>query len=233
MLRPGTFYIPKDFPEKLKDAKEELKKNGIIFFKEIYDEIIGVRIANYFGEIVPNIDAKKIGVTEITEEKIGGNPMNSLAFTRMSLIPHTDRSTLTHPPKYLFNWMQEPSIRGGEILLVNGQTLYKRMLKNYPKELHILEDKIALFFDGINKLSAPVFKRILDEKISIRFRDDNCVLFSDEAKAAIDVFKMLMLEEVDIQVFECGDGYLLNNHQWLHGRNAYTGHRLVCRIHLN
>jgi hypothetical protein len=226
-------YSPEDFPKKLKQAKKELKENGIIFLSNIHSEITGWLIANHFGKTVPNSDAEKNGITEITEEKIGSNPKNSRAFTRLGLIPHTDRSTKRVPPKYLLNWVQEPSQHGGEILLTDGNLLYKKMKKEYPSKLKILQDKIAFFSDGISSYIAPIFNKNSVGDISIRFRDDNCVFFSDEAKPAILVLKKLICENTNIYTFQAGEGYLLDNTRWLHGRNAYSGHRLICRIHLN
>jgi alpha-ketoglutarate-dependent taurine dioxygenase len=227
------YYSPNEFPKRIKEAKNELEKTGIIFLKDIHSEITGGLLAPHFGKVVANLDASKNGITEITEEKTGNNQKNSRAFTRMSLVPHTDRSTIINPPKYLLNWVQEKSPYGGETLLLDGKNLYQEIKKEYPQHLKILLDKIAMFSDGINSYISPIFKKQKNGDITIRFRDDNCVSFSDEAKPAVTILQKLISEKSVSYSFEAGEGYLIDNTRWLHGRNAYSGHRLICRIHIN
>lgn len=214
-------------------ARQMLDKEGIVFFQNLYTESLGEDIANLFGTIHNTLDSTGNGITEITEEKSGKNVRNSRAFTRLSLYPHTDRSPMRKPPRYLLNWVQEAAQHGGETLLVDGWLLYEEMEKDYPKDLSILQTSIATFTDGINTHIDSIFKKDERGVISIRFRDDDCVLFADDAKPSVDCLRALIRKNLLTFELKTGDAYLLDNTRWLHGRNAYTGHRLICRLHIN
>jgi hypothetical protein len=209
----------------------KLKKNGIIFFRDIHSTSVAEEIAQLFGLTQQNLDASNNGVTEISEEKSGKNIKNSRAFTRLHLYPHTDRSPLINPPKYVLNWVKEAALEGGESLLVDGWLLFKEMKDYYPAHLKILQKAIATFTDGINTYIGPIFKS-KNQKTIIRFRDDDCVLFSDEAKESIKCLKELIDQHLIVIKLNDGEGYLIDNTRWLHGRNGYSGHRFICRMHI-
>ncbi|WP_309112798.1 TauD/TfdA family dioxygenase [Saccharothrix sp.] len=56
-------------------------------------------------------------------------------------------------------------------------------------------------------------------------------------KTAADAHLVTLRAAIDQHVTDldlsAGQGYILDNHRWLHGRRAFTGHRVVHRVNAN
>lgn len=226
------YYSINDLENHLSEIIPTLHKNGMVMLCDFANEEQGITIANYFGNIMQTLDALNNGITKITESASGQNANNSRAFTRLDLYPHTDRSPLEHPPELLLNWVLEPSLKGGETILVDGELVYQQMFATNPEETTLLFEDIATFTDGINTYVGGIFSKNANNKIEIRFRNDNCVIFNKRAKNAIKHL-ISIIDQNRIQIpLQKGKGYLIDNRRWLHGRSSYEGHRVICRAHI-
>lgn len=215
------------------EIKHTLEKHGVVFFTNINSIADGIKLGNQFGHIKANIDAKDNGITKISETTEGKNKKNSLAFTQLGLYPHTDRSPLENPPKYLLNWTSTASVKGGNSLFVDGHKLYQLLKEYHPSTLQQLKEKVATFSDSINTRTDSIFSKDSQDNITIRFRNDNCVVFDDSVSKAIEILKKIIDQETVSIPLTKGEAYLIDNTRWLHGREPYEGHRVIYRLHID
>lgn len=207
-----------------------VERQGFVLINGVNSDLEGVNIAKTWGTISANIDANKNGITTISNDFLGENIKNRRAFSNLDLYPHTDRSPTRHPPDILFNWVVKPSLEGGESVLVDGVKIFNYLRLNNPKESDILQEKdVAMFFDGIDSFIGPIFKK-KGKRISIRFRNDSCIKIKPHAKYAIECLKKAIFLFKKSYSLGVGDAYLLDNHRFLHGREKYTGERIISRV---
>jgi alpha-ketoglutarate-dependent taurine dioxygenase len=214
----------KDFLKNILDDK------GVLLIKNVEHDDEALKIAKNLGSIHHCVDANTNGITVISNIEQGKNINNSLAFTHAALYPHTDRSPIRVPPKYLINWCVHSSNSGGEVLLCDGHTIFSYLMEHSPLTCKaLMESDAGEFSDTVDTYIGPIFK--LDNgKIFLRFRRDNCVKF----KTLFHNHIHTLYEAIDLYTFKVntkpGEGYVIDNTRWLHGRTAFEGNRVIKRI---
>ncbi|MGV9677354.1 TauD/TfdA family dioxygenase [Nocardia sp. NPDC003482] len=78
-----------------------------------------------------------------------------------------------------------------------------------------------------------VFEHAQGGRIRIRYRRDNLVKYSPEVRRWLPTFDAAIDRHTVRFGLEPGEGYVLHNHRWLHGRAAFTGERVMYRLSLN
>ncbi len=64
----------------------------------------------------------------------------------------------------------------------------------------------------------------------VRLRLDDLAQFSPQATRALPALRATISRHAITFALAAGQGYVLDNHRWLHGRRAYTGHRVIYRV---
>ena len=94
-----------------------------------------------------------------------------------------------------------------------------------------MESDVAEFSDTIDTYIGPIFK-IEQDKIFMRFRRDNCIKFKSLYHEHIHT----LYEAIDLYTCRLktnsGEGYLVDNTRWLHGRTVFEGDRIIKRIQI-
>lgn len=226
-------FSPQDFDNKIDLIINNLKEKGMILIKNVFSSTDARDIATRLGSIIGNIDADNSGITEISNKRVGNNKKNSIAFTTQRLNLHTDRSPLETPPNLIMNWICVKNCTGGQAILVDGYKIFEEIKLKHKDILNILMNpEIACFTDGIDTFTGPIFYTDSSNKLSVRFRYDQCSFFKLEAKKSIVLFQKIAEKLAHIIDFNIGSGYIINNNRWLHGRSHFEGSRMIRRIHI-
>jgi hypothetical protein len=143
-----------------------------------------------------------------------------------SLDLHTDRSSSLEPPTILCTLVLSQSSVGGESLFVDGKPLTSRVVAKFSTP--VFRELILHFSEGAPR---PVFEYSGHGRCRLRYRDDEVgrpLPMTQSAERALRTFKQLLASP---QVFTLGlgDGYLIHNHRYLHGRKQFSGQRSVAR----
>ncbi len=215
--------------------KLELMEIGAVKIKNILDEEDAIRLANSLGSIVANPDANEDGVVKLMPLKQISPKKNYIGFTKSSLYPHTDRSPLEKPPNLLFLWCEIPEDeKGGASILVDCKSLAEDLSKHDLEHFNnLMIPGTTIFDDGIKSYKGSVFEKSINKYITVRFRYDNCVFFNGDILDSISCFMHYVDKHSTFIELNQGEGYIIQNNRWLHGRNSFTCNRLVCRIHIN
>lgn len=151
-------------------------------------------------------------------------------FSARALAPHTDRSGIVYPPALLAICCSQPAESGGECVLVDGQTVYDDLAANQPDTLKSLFLPRSVQFGGAGGYLGSILSKGIADRIILRARFDDLAKFSP----ALNRWILKLSDTIDRHAItftlRAGEGYILDNHRWLHGRRAFTGQRVIHRI---
>ncbi|WP_084427765.1 TauD/TfdA family dioxygenase [Kibdelosporangium aridum] len=210
-----------------------LAGRGLALVEGLADSSDLLRLAESIGTVVPHRDSGADGVTTIAD--LGTERVQSgfAGFSACALNPHTDRSGVDHPPVLLMTSCGLPTATGGECVLIDGQAVYDDLAESEPDALRAFCAPRSVLFGGAAGYLGSIFTDADDGRIEVRLRLDDLAQFSPEVcrwlptlRAAIDRHAMMIK-------LDMGQGYVLNNHRWLHGRRAFTGQRVIFRVNAN
>ncbi|ACU35235.1 TauD/TfdA family dioxygenase [Actinosynnema mirum] len=188
-----------------------------------------LRIARSIATIVPHRDSALNGVTTLVDlgkaESIGFE-----GFSCRALEPHTDRSGVSNPPVLLMLACARPGTTGGECTLIDGQAVYADLAETAPGALDALCSPRSVLFGGASGHIGAIFSPARGGLVSVRLRTDDLVQFSPAVERRLPALREAIERHTLELPLEEGQGYFLNNARWLHGRRAFTGHRVVHRV---
>ncbi|MDG4801002.1 TauD/TfdA family dioxygenase [Micromonospora sp. WMMD980] len=164
------------------------------------------------------------GLTVITPHHRIERAESEAGFTRSALHPHTDRSVQAEPPSVLAALMTSPSRSGGVTTLVDGARVLTR-LRHHFDDSTLVELRLRPADGSVER---PVIE-VAASLTRLRYRDDQVAA----PRGRPDVLKRLrrlIIEETLTLELAAGEGYLVHNHRFLHGRTAFTGGRRLVRF---
>jgi hypothetical protein len=164
----------------------------------------------------PHADAT--GLTVITPTTRALAAPGTGGFGRETLPPHTDRSLDTAPPAVAAILVERPAPSGGESLLLDGSTLVAR-------------DPSLVVLRGAGGVSVPLTERRA-ELWRVRYRDDEVARPVDLGRPDGPPVrgKALWSGRPRVVRLTAGEGYVVHNLRYLHGRYAFHGDRCVIRV---
>jgi hypothetical protein len=205
-----------------------LRDQGLVTLDGLSDRAAFVAVARRLMTIRPHRDADSDGVTVITGT--GAKTSGYAAFTDDELIPHTDGSSVPDPPGLVLLTCQQPAGEGGTTLVADGERIIRTLAEQYPEALRSLAAPRAAFFGAAGGHIGPVCEPVRPGWTSIRLRLDDLAWFSAEAAAAIPFLRAVIARHLETFRLGPGEGMLLSNTRWLHGRDRYSGRRVMLRI---
>ncbi|MCK8494901.1 MULTISPECIES: TauD/TfdA family dioxygenase [Spirosoma] len=219
--------VDKANEESILDA---LDKHGIITFNGIFEIDCFLDLCSKIGPLFNHPDADVNGLTQITHKVDGIDRPGVPGLTDKNLVPHTDRATVADPPFYTSLLCIKTAAHGGDTILADGKEIYDVMKNRFPSELSLLEQPDgAIFGRGSHQYSSAIFNSQGSASKYIRFRYDDIAYFSAEIIQALSVFLTLVYQCQHVFKLDNGQGYIVQNGRWLHGRHSFEGDRLMNR----
>lgn len=209
-------------------AAVQLREHGLVTFGGIRDRAELQVIAARFMTIRPHRDSGPDGVTVIAST--GKQTAGYAAFTDRELVPHTDGSGVADPPGLLLLLCLRPATAGGSTVLADGAEVAAALARAHPAALPALSSPQAAIFGGSNGYRGPIIAPGGPGRCSIRFRSDELARFSDSIVDVLPLLTASITKHVETIQLHAGEGILLSNTRWLHGRTRYTGQRVMLRI---
>ncbi len=206
----------------------QLRDQGLVTFGGMADPAALAAAAGRLMAIRPHRDAGPDGVTVIADTR--ANDAGYAAFTDAELIPHTDGSSVPYPPGLLLLACQRPADQGGTTLLADGARIIGTLAEQYPAALQSLSAPRAAFFGSAGGYRGPVCQADGSGRTAIRLRLDNLAWFSVDAALAIPLLRTVIAQHLETIRLCPGEGLLLSNTRWLHGRDRYIAPRTMLRI---
>lgn len=162
-----------------------------------------------------------------------GHRLGFEGFGTGALPPHTDRSGVAEPPALLLVVCGRKSATGGECIAIDGQAVYADLAMNQPDAVQVLTQPRTALFGGASGHLGSIFEHAQGGRIRVRYRRDRLVKYSPEISRWLPALDAAIDRHTIRFVLDPGQGYVLHNHRWLHGRAASTGERVMHRLSLN
>ena len=224
----GTFHFDIRDPSWQPRVVTELGERGLVTLTGITGHTELVALARQLMTIRPHRDARPDGVTVITSTQ--AEDSGYVGFTDAELIPHTDGSGVPDPPGLLLLACQRPADEGGNTRVVDGASVISTLAERHPAALRALSAPRTAFFGAAGGHLGPVLEPAGPERTRIRLRLDDLAWFSAGAADVVPLLRAgIAFHMLTLRLRE-GDGLLLSNTRWLHGRDSFTGHRIMLRI---
>jgi alpha-ketoglutarate-dependent taurine dioxygenase len=224
VLDPGECFAEAD------EVPAALADRGLALLDGLTDSACLLRLAHSIATVVPHWDSGPDGVTIISDLGREFVRRSFAGFSALALNPHTDRSGVSNPPGLLLTSCGQPAEIGGECVVVDGQAVYDDLAQSDPDALRAFRNPRSVLFGGAAGYLGSIFTDIEDGRVAIRLRLDELAQFSPE----VSCWLPSLLDAIDRHAvtftLHPGQGYILDNHRWLHGRRAFLGQRVHYRI---
>lgn len=225
------FYLDvthNDWRNRLTDA---LETNGIITFDKVYSKSDLIDLAKALGSICNHRDSDVDGITYISKRENETLPDGYRAFSSSRLTLHTDGSSVAEPPTFMILLCVKPANQGGVSLLADGKQIYKVLKEKFPQILQALSEPGTAIFRGADTfLVSSVFSILESGNVCVRFRYDSLGYYSAPANTTLSTFLEILAAHSFPLFLESGQGYIIQNGRWLHGRTSFQGDREMYRI---
>src|SRR6266496_1174435 len=208
-----------------------LAEHGLVLLEGVSGPDDLLRLARSIATVVPHRDSDAAGITTIAD--VGGQMRSGFAgFSACALNPHTDRSGVANPPVLLTMSCGQPANSGGECVVIDGKAVHDDLAESNPKALRAMNGPRSVLFGGAAGYLGSIFTKV-DDRIAIRLRLDELAQFSPEVARWIPALRATIDRHATMVRFAAGQGYILDNYRWLHGRRAFSGQRVMYRVNGN
>lgn len=123
-----------------------------------------------------------------------------------------------------------PGTTGGECILADGQAIYNELAESQPDALRAFHTPHSVRFGGAAGHLGAIFTDVDTNRVILRLRLDDLAQFSPAVNYWLPALRAAIYRHALTVMLKPGDGYILDNHRWLHGRQPFSGPRVLCRI---
>lgn len=210
--------------------RKVLETQGLVRFSADSSEDLH-RTVKSIGRIVHHRDANDDGFTVVEyNEKMNGVP-GYRGMGHEWLAAHTDSSGVNSPPRGMALACEESAGSGGESLLVDGYRVYEALNSRYPEAARALSEPDSIIFrSGDEMHCGSVFSYDGSGRLLVRFRSDEHGYFSGEVLQWLGIVHKIIASHSTSISLSPGEGYIVDNHRFLHGRNSFDGTRKMLRV---
>lgn len=206
-----------------------LRRDGALTFEGVPDRATLIHLARRVMNVWPHRDSESDGVTVIRDRGDVARLPNYAGFGDSELMLHTEASATAQPPQLLMLHCARRASFGGATRLLDGGVLHRVLAAQHPVLLESLISPRSVLFGGNAGHLGSVFEESASRTV-IRFRLDDLARFPPRIARRLPTLRGLITELAIKLTLPSGHGYLLCNTRWLHGREAFSGDRLMHRI---
>jgi hypothetical protein len=205
-----------------------LSEDGLAAFGGIPDRAAFAHLARGLTALYPHPDGDPDGLT-LLHTRDDGEELGKRGFSDAELLPHTERSCMTAPPHLLMLMCLAPGRHGGETLLIDGRSVAEDLARNEPESWRLLSGPGTAYFGGAAGHAGSIFEPIGSGRWTIRLRLDGLVRFAPQALPHVVILRKAIDRHTKTLLLEPGQGFVLDNTRWLHGRRPFQGPRTMLR----
>ncbi len=207
-----------------------LSRDGVLTFEGVPERATLVHLARRIMSVSHHRDSEDDGITVIRDrgDLVRRRPSYA-GFGHDELMVHTEGSAVANPPQLMMLYCGRSAGSGGACRLLDGAELHRALANRHPDLLASLGSPRSVLFGGSAGHLGAVFEDVAGRTV-VRFRLDNLAQFSPQITRKLSLLRALLAELVVTVNLVPGQGYFLCNTRWLHGREAFTGERLMYRL---
>jgi hypothetical protein len=111
--------------------------------------------------------------------------------------------------------------------------LFDEVSAQIPAAIEALTRPRSVVFKSENGLIEGSIFFLCGDNFSVRFRFDRMVYLSPDVASVMPRFLEIIKQFTIMKRLGSDEGYLLDNHRWLHGRTHFSGTRSAYRLLLD
>lgn len=219
------FYIA---PQASHLIPAQLREHGIVTIDQLGSRQAVRSYADRVMKLWSHPDSDVDRLTMIRDSGQRARRVGQAGFGRGDLAPHTERSSIPRPPRLMMLVCLRKADAGGEVLLTDGQAVHEHLSRTAPEALeHMNRPGTAFYGDGgghASQIFTPLAGRAL-----LRFRRDQLAQFSPLIQRFLPHLDEAIAAHQREFLLEPGQGYIVDNHRYLHARAAFNGPRECVR----
>jgi alpha-ketoglutarate-dependent taurine dioxygenase len=214
---------------------ELLTAEGLALFHGAGSRTAVLQAASAIMALRPHPDADPDGITVITDRGAAGDLPGAAGFSRRELAAHTDGSRVPRPPALLMAVCAQPADTGGGSRFTDGLAVFGELATNCPQALTAFIRPRSVLFGGADGHHGSVLTPVsgtptATARLHLRLRLDDLATFAPDLQPWLPVLQATIARHtITVPLARC-DGYILDNHRWLHAREQFTGTRILYRM---
>ena len=225
----ATHYVDLTSADAEARVAERLRDTGLIIFDGLAGRRSVLAFATRIMAMTPHRDSDSDGLTTIHDVPGTCGRAGYAGFGCGELLAHTEGSSLTAPPRLMLLACQRPADQGGECLLADGRAVHADLSTRSHEAAVMLSRPRTVFFGAGDGHCTQVFTVHPDGRVTLRLRQDELARWSPLAAPHLSALREVITRHQSRLLLAPGQGYLLDNHRWLHVRNQFTGDRSYLR----
>ncbi|MYZ37692.1 MULTISPECIES: TauD/TfdA family dioxygenase [unclassified Streptomyces] len=207
----------------------QLRETGLVTLNGLTTRQEALAFASRMMAITPHPHGAPDGLTLIHDTGSHAHRAGFAGLGSGELQAHTERSGTPAPPRLILLVCLQPTTAGGETLLADGREVHARLMgENRDAAVALCQPRTAYFGAGTGH-ATQVFTVQADGRISIRLRQDGLARWSPIVQPHLPALRSAIATSQHRLLLQTGQGYLLDNHRWLHARTRFTGDRRLLR----
>jgi hypothetical protein len=207
----------------------QLRETGLVTFGGLGDRAAVLGLASRLMGLAGHRDSDPDGLTTIHDVRRQRHRPGFEGLGHGPLALHTEGSSLPTPPRLMLMVCERPAERGGWVLLADGRDVHADLADRDPEALFMLSRPRTVFFGTGAGHPAQVFTPHPDSRVSVRLRQDGLAQWSPLLRPYVPRLAEAALRAQRGVLLAAGQGYLVDNHRWLHARTEFTGARRCLR----
>lgn len=232
-IPPGELFahhhVDLSRPGALVRLVELLRTDGLATFGNVRTRAEVSAWADRLMVLSPHPDADADGLTTIRNTGRHAHRPGLAGFGNGALEPHTERSGVPRPPRLVMLVCGRAANTGGASVLVDGRAVLADLTPDTHGVIAALsEPRTARFGAGYGH-SCQVITVHPQHRVELRLRLDDLAHFSPLVLPAVPRLRAAIARRRVLLPLARGQGYVLDNHRWLHARTAFTGDRTCWR----
>ncbi|WP_328869651.1 TauD/TfdA family dioxygenase [Streptomyces sp. NBC_00287] len=231
--RPGTLftshYVDIRGPSAAASITTRLRESGLVTVDGLMSRREVLAFASNIMTIEPHPHSAPDGLTTIHDTGTQAHRAGFAGLGRGALEAHTERAGVPEPPRLLLLVCLRPATEGGDALLADGVDVLAGLCgRGRETAVALARPRTAYFGAGAGHPS-QVFTAHPERRVSVRLRQDGLARWSPVVQPYLSTLRSAIAGCQRRLRLGPGQGYLLDNHRWLHARTAFSGDRLCLR----
>ncbi|MCA1218566.1 TauD/TfdA family dioxygenase [Streptomyces sp. 8L] len=207
----------------------QLRRTGLVTLDGLVNRQHVLGVASRLMTITPHPHAAHDRLTLIHDTGSHAHRAGFAGLGSGELRAHTEGSSTLTPPRLMLLVCLQPAPAGGETLLADGRAVHWSLTRESRDAVIALYQPRTVYFGAGTGHATRVFTPEVDGRVSIRLRQDGLARWSPIVQPCLPALRQAIAINQQRLTLQAGQGYLLDNHRWLHARTRFTGDRRLLR----
>ncbi len=231
--RPATLltshYVDIRAPHAADSLAARFRDTGLVTIDGLMSRHEVLAFANRLMRVTPHPHSGPDGLTAVHNTGAHAHRVGFAGLGNGELVAHTERTGVPNPPRLMLLVCLRSAEEGGDALLADGHDILASLsADNREAAVMLAKPRTAYFGAGAGHAS-QVFTAFASGRVSVRLRQDGPARWSPIIRPYLPSLRRAIAGCQRRIRLAPGQGYLSDNHRWLHARNRFSGTRVPAK----